>query len=221
MRTEPLCGYCVAVVASTLAGGTRCEGAGGDRTADRIAGLVAQLGDDQFARREAAERTLAAIARPALPALRKAATDGDAEVRARAERLVATITRGLAEAELAGWGGSWTGPNGSTLTITGDRLVAAAPGDGSVCGRLVVVEVGETCVQADLRIEEDGEEAGTARAIFRLDADTLHYCGNDPGQPRPAEFKSQGTNYYVPWKRAKKQLAEPGADADPRPPIVD
>src|SRR4051794_40804791 len=103
MRTEPLFGYCDAVVVSTLAGGTRCEGGGGDRAAGRIAGLVTQLGDDQFARREAAERALAAIARPALPALRKAAAAGDAEVRARAERLVATITRGLAEAELARW----------------------------------------------------------------------------------------------------------------------
>jgi uncharacterized protein (TIGR03067 family) len=109
-----------------------------------------------------------------------------------------------AKAELAKWAGAWTGPRGDTLTIDGDRFVTATLGDGSFRGSIRVIEVGRDAVKADLRIEEDGYEVIVVPAIFRLDGDTLHYCGNDPGQPRPTEFKSNGTKYCVAWKRAKK-----------------
>src|SRR5262245_8638210 len=60
--------------------------------ADRIARLVKQLGHDEFAKRNEASKELDAIGEPALPALRKAAADGEAEVQRRAERLIASIT---------------------------------------------------------------------------------------------------------------------------------
>ena len=54
-----------------------------------IAGLVKQLGDDEFAKREAASKRLKEIGDAALAALRKAAKDStDAEVRARAAALL-------------------------------------------------------------------------------------------------------------------------------------
>jgi uncharacterized protein (TIGR03067 family) len=201
---DPLLGFSAVVVLLPLVRGA-CHGdADSSGSADRIAALVAQLGDDKFARREAAGRALAAAGRPALPALRAAAGGSDPEVQQRAEALVADITRRAGEAELARWAGSWAGPTGSKLTIEGDRFVSAAPGDGSFRGVLRVVGfVGDT-VEADLEIDLADGEVMTAKGIFRLDGDTLHYCGNDPGQPRPTEFKSDGTKYYVPWKRAKK-----------------
>jgi len=201
---SPLLGCCVSVVCLGVATGA-CQADGRkDGTADRIAGLVAQLGDDQFARREAAGRALVDVGRPAVPALRVAAANGNAEVRERAERLIAVIARRAADAELAKWAGSWTGPRGSTLTIQSDRFESSEPEQDSFRGTIQIVDVSETRVQADLRIEEEGKVVMVVEAIVRLDGDTLHYCTNFPVQPRPIEFSSKGTNYYVPWKRAKK-----------------
>src|SRR5262249_34722886 len=61
-----------------------------------IRALVAQLGDDDFDNRQAAEKRLAAIGEPALELLRKAAKENtDAEVRARAGRAVLQIEHQL------------------------------------------------------------------------------------------------------------------------------
>jgi Domain of Unknown Function (DUF1080) len=59
---------------------------------DRIAALIKQLGDDEFARREAASKELETIGQPALDALGKAAANNpDLEVRSRAGDLVTRI----------------------------------------------------------------------------------------------------------------------------------
>jgi hypothetical protein len=61
-----------------------------------IAALIAQLGDEDFQKRQAATRSLGAIGRPALAALREAADKHDeAEVRRRAKGLVETIENSL------------------------------------------------------------------------------------------------------------------------------
>ena len=54
----------------------------------RIAKLVAQLGDREWAKREAAAARLLEIGRPALPALGKALSSPDPEVATRAEALI-------------------------------------------------------------------------------------------------------------------------------------
>ncbi len=59
--------------------------------ADRIAQLIEQLGDDTFSRREAAQRELIRIGRPALAALQAARGHADAEIAARAKRCLAKI----------------------------------------------------------------------------------------------------------------------------------
>jgi WD40 repeat protein len=57
-----------------------------------IRALIAQLGDDSFDKREAADKALGALGSAALPLLRKAAADAtDLEVRERAAKLVRTI----------------------------------------------------------------------------------------------------------------------------------
>jgi len=58
---------------------------------DRVDVLIKQLGDDDFAKREAAGKALAEIGEPALSALQEAAASGEPEVRQRAERLVQGI----------------------------------------------------------------------------------------------------------------------------------
>src|SRR3954468_24587439 len=54
---------------------------------ERIARLIGQLGDLNFAKREAASKELDPIGEPALGALRKAASHDDPEVLSRAERV--------------------------------------------------------------------------------------------------------------------------------------
>jgi hypothetical protein len=57
-----------------------------------IRGLIAQLGDDSFDKREAAQKSLADIGLPAFDLLRNAATEAaDLEVRERAGKLVKEI----------------------------------------------------------------------------------------------------------------------------------
>ena len=76
-----------AIVLALLAGPTASAEPG------RVAGLVRQLGDADFAAREAAARGLAGVGEPALPALRAALAADDAEVARRAADLVDGITR--------------------------------------------------------------------------------------------------------------------------------
>jgi hypothetical protein len=64
--------------------------------AKTIAALIAQLGSENFQERQAATRSLEAIGRPALAALRKATVKhDDAEVRARAKGLVGKMENNL------------------------------------------------------------------------------------------------------------------------------
>ena len=68
----------------------------GEKTQEkRIERLIQQLGDDAYEKREAAQRELEAIGRPALPALRKATSHEDPEVASRAEAIVRAREAGL------------------------------------------------------------------------------------------------------------------------------
>ncbi len=85
MRTCILAGAAVGLI---LAAGSLQ----GDAGQDRIGGLIKQLGDPKYVRREAASRGLEALGQPALPALRQAAADSkDAEIRRRAWLLARAI----------------------------------------------------------------------------------------------------------------------------------
>jgi hypothetical protein len=60
-------------------------------SAEEIQKLIQQLGHDSFAVREEATKRLAEIGRPAVPALREALRNKDAEVRQRAQRILEGI----------------------------------------------------------------------------------------------------------------------------------
>ena len=82
------------LVSIGLMGGLRGleDGAVGN---DDAAALVAQLGADGFAEREAASRRLWELADAALPALREACKADDPEVRKRARKIVADLELGI------------------------------------------------------------------------------------------------------------------------------
>jgi hypothetical protein len=72
----------------------------GKAPAPNLPRLVADLGSDDFARREQATRALDALGAPALDELRRAAAGDDAEVRRRARELVEKIERRVETARL-------------------------------------------------------------------------------------------------------------------------
>src|SRR5262245_35424496 len=114
-------------------------GRGKEATAERIASLIRQLGDDEFKIREAASKALDAIGEPALGALRKATSDDDLEIRTRAGRIVRAITGRIraaaAKKELEKLQGAWYtvsltykgtligGDKNDTITYEGNKFV--------------------------------------------------------------------------------------------------
>jgi uncharacterized protein (TIGR03067 family) len=108
-----------------------------------------------------------------------------------------------AKKELSKWEGSWDGGDGVAMTIKGDRFWSRAAGVGDRNGTIRIVKVDAKVTLVDLLVEEGDVKGQTFKAIFRIDGDTLHYCGTF-GEVRPVEFETQGDTYYVVWKRAKK-----------------
>src|SRR5262249_61486054 len=89
-----------------------------------IRALVRQLGADLYAQREEASQALSRRGRPALPLLREALKDSDAEIVRRAERCIEEIEQGPGP-----------GPPGGGVRL---RLKRAAPGGrDAVLGALV------------------------------------------------------------------------------------
>jgi uncharacterized protein (TIGR03067 family) len=177
-----------------------------------IAALIRQLGHNRFAQREAASQQLLAIGEPALPALRQAAASSDdLETRLRAEQLVGDITRRLfalvARKELARWQGAWEGNGGNLFVIKGDRWSWGLKGAKPICENIIeIVEIRDKMTLADLQVRQQGhpQKGQTCKAIFRLEGDTLHYCGTYD-LPRPTAFlKGRGNPFYVEWKRVRK-----------------
>jgi hypothetical protein len=182
-----------------------CESAEETPTAAEMAALIRQLGHAEYAERQAASRALEGIGSPALEALRAAANDGDAEVRVRAKKIVHTITARLqaevAREALAKCDGEWTF-GGQNLRIHDQLWESSAPGSGTIRGTLKAIEVRQSVVYVDLFVDTGSTEGSTCKMIFRLDGDTLHYCGAYDAQ-RPTEFKSDGPRVYVAWKRSR------------------
>jgi hypothetical protein len=63
--------------------------------------------------------------------------------------------------------------------------------------------VGEKTIQADVVVADGTPERKVCRAIYRLDGDTLHYCGAFE-LFRPTEFRTTRNSFYVAWNRVPK-----------------
>jgi WD40 repeat protein len=148
-------------------------------TEDEVARLIKQLGHDDFARREAANKRLAEIGEPALDALKSAAASDDPEVRRRAALLVADIEHKLygERLRLAGHRGQVYGVSVSAdgkrlLTNSTDHTLRLWDAD---TGKLLRTFEGHTEKVYAAALSADGKRvlSGSDDATLRLwDADT-------------------------------------------------
>jgi uncharacterized protein (TIGR03067 family) len=186
------------------------------KVAERIDRLIKQLGDDDFAKREAASEELAEIGEPALPALRKAAASTDAEVRRRAEQIMQMIAGRATKKELARLQGTWSlvsyetdgkqikgEDKGHLFTFQGDRWSLRVGGQVFQAGTVQRIEAKEKCNAIDLLIGEGSNPGATALSIYVIEGDTLKYL--NCGDPRPTEFvtKAGDGRHYLTFHRVK------------------
>jgi uncharacterized protein (TIGR03067 family) len=204
MRIFVIVGAMVGLILAAQAGALRGD-VGKETEADKIARLIRQLGDDEFAKREAASKELKAIGVAALVALRKADSSDDPEIRSRAKRIADAVVAAAAVANLDKLQGVWAVTTyeiegkplpgkgkESTLTITGRRWVmkwAKKEGGEQVeSGILTVVNSEKSAVAVDW-VHLDGPHKGaTVFAICRVDRGTLTFCYSVRPDDRPTEF---------------------------------
>jgi hypothetical protein len=154
---------CAVVALALVAGvGSPRGDSGTAAESDRVAALIKQLGDDRFAKREAASKELEDIGEPALAALRKAATSrDDLEIRRRAERVIQTITTRAADAavqrELAAFKGKWnvefTNGVKEVGQIRRDRTASVAEPLRTSSGKVEIKDGSVVIVYQDDRVE--------------------------------------------------------------------
>jgi len=203
MRVHAFVGAMIVAILAAEAGNLSAD-PGKETETDRIARLIKQLGDNAFAKREAASKAIETIGEPALAALRKAAvSNADPEIRRRAERIIRMIFARVGAQEVAKWAGSWEAEGNSWMKFNGNRWSAGTPTFGPLSGTIHVIEIRGQVVLADLAVQEGPTKGQTCRAIFRSEGGTLHYCGTYTDD-RPTEFKSIGNCYAGVFKRVKK-----------------
>ena len=200
MRTCGLVGVAAVLVLALRVGLVRAD-PGTQARPDRVAGLIRQLSDDSFARREAASRELAALGEPALAALRQAAaSSNDPEIRRRAERLVPAIVLRASRADQKKLEGTWAEvsceENGKPGPVHGGVLVITSGSSAfkNETGLVVlphswiwrVVDATVTPKRIDLYFSATPQ---VFQAIYELKGDTLRYCGSYT--KRPADFATR------------------------------
>ena len=188
--------------------------------AARVVRLVQQLGHNEFAKREAASKELDAIGEPALDALRKATFHEDAEIRQRAEKIVASITGRIRTAvtrkELEKLQGTWSlismevggqqikGEDKSFVFVfKGDKWSLHVNGQLSQAGTVQQIEVRAKHNAIDLPITEGGNVGTTATSIYAVDGNLMRYL--NCGEPRATEFMTKpgdGRTYSI-FRRVK------------------
>ena len=119
-------------------------------------------------------------------------------------RAVLSASEIAARKELTRLEGEWE--NGDqTLIIKGDSWRWGVTGKFTLeefrDNRIKILGTTAGVIDADLSVAEGEMRGQTCRAIFRLDGDTLLYCGSYA--VRPTGF-DDGRGYMVEWKRVKK-----------------
>jgi uncharacterized protein (TIGR03067 family) len=188
----------------------------GEADAGKIARLIKQLGDEDFAKRESASKELEAIGEPALDTLRKAASDGDPEVRRRAGLVIQAIAGQITKRELEKLQGTWSlvsyetdgqqikgEDRGHLFTFKGDRWSLQVGGQVFQAGTVQRVEGKVKPQGIDLLITEGSNIGGTAFSIFAVEGDSLKYL--NCGAPRATEFatKPGDGRHYLTFRRTK------------------
>ena len=205
------------------------NGAGEGAQRDRIAALVRQLGDREFAKREAASKELDAIGEPALDALRKAATDDDAEVRRRAAKVLGAITGRLraaaAKKDLAKLQGTWytvsinhRGTAGGedrtdTITYEGTEYVQRRDGEEWAAGTVTIMYATASPKRIDYTATYGPQKGLHVRSVYALDGDEHRICSDEGNNNRPRELSGKA-GFLRLTKRARNGPPEVQFDSD-------
>jgi uncharacterized protein (TIGR03067 family) len=196
---------------------------------DRIAALIRQLGDKEFAKREAASKELDAIGEPALEALRKAATDDDAEVRRQSAQLLGAVTGRLCAAaarkEMAKLQGTWytvstnykgtaTGEDRTdTITYEGTEYVQRRNGEEWAAGTITIVDATASPKQIDYTTTHGPQKGRHVRSVYTLDGDNHRICSDEGNNNRPTELSGK-SGFLRVTKRDRNGPAEVQLDSD-------
>jgi uncharacterized protein (TIGR03067 family) len=192
--------------------------------ADRVARLVRQLGDKNYAKREAASKELDAIGEPARDALTKAVAGGDAEVGRRARTVLDSLDvrarAAAAKADLAKLQGTWyavlvqyQGTNlgedrTDTITYEGTRYVQRKGGYVFAEGTFEIVDATARPKRIDYVLTAGASKGFQVRGIYTLDGEDHAICTIQVPAGPPAEFSGKA-GFYRLTRREK---------APPRPP---
>jgi uncharacterized protein (TIGR03067 family) len=206
MRPNAL--WCVSIV---LAAAIGCDpgrtDAVNEKEQARIAVLVVQLGDKDFAKREAATKELGNIGEPARAALNKAVEGSDAEVRERARKVLdhldaqARLAAGKKDLEkLQGtwytvaiqYPGTTSGENRfDTITYEGTKYVQRRSGYVWAEGTIDIVDATAKPKRIDY-FGSDGAGKGTqVNSIYTLDGEEHAVCSTQAPTARPGEFSGK------------------------------
>jgi WD40 repeat protein len=184
----------------------------------RIADLVEQLGDDSFAKREAASKALEAIGKAAVRPLRKAVeASTDPEIRWRAEHVIDAISArlpGLVQKAEEIHRIGWANVHVFTTTFSPDSRCFVAGGDGSTLrvyevktGRLVRELIGHTGYTQQAVFTPDGKQ------ILSASSDgTLRLWDLDSGKERRRFAGHVDGVYSVDLTRDGKWALSGGGD---------
>jgi uncharacterized protein (TIGR03067 family) len=109
--------------------------------------------------------------------------------------------------ELQRWQGVYRIPDGTTLTVSCDRWTWTRNDatKSSFTGQIKILDVRDQMTLADLIVEEGTTKGEIAKAIFRLEGNTLHYCGTY-NTDRPTEFKgtAESNPVYLKWQHVTR-----------------
>jgi len=205
---------CVALALILTANAGNLNGdPGKEASNDKIDRLIKQLGDNEFAKREAASKELDALGEKALTALRKAAaTNDDLEIRRRAEGIIRSMADRAAKKELEKFQGSWAlvSENADsarwTLVYEGDKAQAYEGGRLDNKG-VLKIDPSKIPKTYEYTPSEGSIKGDTVLGIYEFDGDTLRICYvyGSSNKPRPTEFSigPKGDADLSVWKRKK------------------
>ncbi|HKB04740.1 MAG TPA: TIGR03067 domain-containing protein, partial [Gemmataceae bacterium] len=178
-----------------------------DAAPDRIATLVRQLGDKEYAKREAATKELDAIGEPARDALKAAVGGSDAEIRQRAQKVLdsldARVRAAAAKADLEKLQGTWYttaiqvggGASGEdrfdTITYEGTKYVQRRKGYVWAEGTIEIVDATVQPKRIDYFGTEGGGKGLHVCSIYTLNGEEHAICSGADPAGRPGEFSGK------------------------------
>jgi uncharacterized protein (TIGR03067 family) len=206
MRVRTL-SWIVVGLAFATGGDIARPGPEADARRDRIAALVRQLGDKEFAKREAASKELGVIGEPARDALKAAAAGADAEVSQRALKVLGTLDAraraAAAKADLEKLQGTWyttsVGSAGTTagedktdtITYEGTKYVQRRSGYVFSEGTIEIVDATARPKRIDYFPTGGTAKGGHVCSIYMLSGEEHVICSGTGPAGRPGEFAGQ------------------------------